>query len=362
MGGRECPLPPGLTMKLLPLLGPLCLAGLLTFAPGCSKKDSGQPTVAYVTNGIASFWDIAEKGAKDAGEKFNVNVEVIMPPRGAPDQQRMVQDLLTRGVQGVAISPIDPDNQQGLLDEIARATHLITHDSDAPKSKRLCYVGMDNYEAGWMCGLLVKKALPEGGKVMIFVGRLGQANARLRRQGLIDVLLDREKDRTRYDDPAAVLEGKRYTILGTRTDDFNHAKAKSLAQDAMTAHPDMVGMVGLFAYNPPILLDAVKNANKLGKIKIIAFDEDAKTLQGIEDGHIEGTIVQDPYHYGYESVRILAGLARNDRSVLPKDDYLNIPARAITAEKGQIAGMTVQDVRAFRAELNKLLGETAKGK
>jgi ribose transport system substrate-binding protein len=340
-------------MKALPLLGPVTLAALAALLPGCQKQNaSGKPTVAFVTNGIASFWDIAAKGAKDAAAdpKINVNVEIIMPPKGAADQKRMVEDLLTTGVEGVAISPIDPDNQKDLLDAIAARTKLITQDSDAPKSKRLCYVGMDNYEAGRLCGKLVKQAIPQGGKVMIFVGRLGQANARLRRQGLIDELLDREPDRSRYDDPDTLLPGKKYTVLGTRTDDFNHGKAKSAAQDAMTANPDLACMVGLFAYNPPILLDAAKNAGKLDKIKIVAFDEDEKTLQGIVDGHIEGTIVQDPYRYGYESVRILAGLARGDQSVLPAGGEMIIPARSITRA----------NINEFWANLKRQLGEATK--
>lgn len=169
------------------------------------KKEAteDQPRVAYVTNGIASFWVIAEKGAKDAGKEFNAAVEVLMPPNGVEDQKRMCQDALAKGIQGIAISPIDPDNQGDLLDEIAEKTNLITQDSDAPKSKRLCYIGMDNYTAGRECGKLIKEAMPDGGSVMIFVGRLGQANARLRRQGVIDELLDRSHDPTRYDEPGA---------------------------------------------------------------------------------------------------------------------------------------------------------------
>ena len=72
-------------------------------------------------------------------------------------------------------------------------------------------------------------------------------------------------------------------------------------------------MVGLFAYNPPLCLEAVKEAGKVGKIKIVAFDEDDTTLQGIVDGEIFGTVVQNPYMYGYDSVRILAALARNEK-------------------------------------------------
>ena len=164
-------------------------------------SSENRPTVAYVTNGIASFWVIAEKGARAAARDFNVNVEVRMPPKGAADQKRMIQDLLTRGIDGIAISPIDPDNQTDLLNEAAQQTHLITQDSDAPDSNRLCYVGMDNYIAGRMCGELVKEVLPEGGNVMIFVGRLAQLNAQQRRAGLIDELLDRERETEAGEEP-----------------------------------------------------------------------------------------------------------------------------------------------------------------
>ena len=290
--------------------------------------DEGKkPAVAYVTNGIASFWVIAEAGAKAGGKDFNANVEVRMPPEGPADQKRMVEELLVLGINGIAISPIDPDNQQSFLNEVAAATNLITHDSDAPGADRICYIGMSNYLAGRQCGQLVKAAMPDGGSLMICVGRLEQENARLRRQGVIDELLDRSHDDTRFDPPAEVIKGDKYTILGTQTDGFDFSKAKAQAEDAITAHPDLGAMVGLFAYNPPIILQALKGADKLGKIKVIGFDEDDDTLQAIIDGHCYGTVVQNPYKYGYESVRILAGLARGDQTVLPDGGFLDVTAR-----------------------------------
>ncbi|MCP4171137.1 MAG: substrate-binding domain-containing protein [Fuerstiella sp.] len=317
---------------------------LLLFAPftGCADSDTqsagsgapaggeANPKVAYVTNGIASFWVIAEKGAMDGGKKFNADVNVQMPANGVEDQKRMCQDLLAQGIDGIAISPIDPDNQGELLAEISQHTKLITQDSDAPDSDRLCYIGVDNYTAGRMCGALVKEAMPEGGSVMIFVGRLGQANARLRRQGVIDELLDRDHDPTRYDEPGAgEIKGDTYSVLDTRTDGFDFGKAKANAQDAIAKYDDLGCMVGLFAYNPPLMLDAVREANKIGKIKIVAFDEEAASLQGIVDGEVYGTVVQNPYKYGYESVRVLAGLARGDESVIPEGGFIDIPARQI---------------------------------
>jgi ribose transport system substrate-binding protein len=334
-------------MKLSTWIAIPCLALL---AAGCQQGNDGKITVAYVTNGIDPFWVIAEKGAKDAAAdpKIDVNVEVRMPPKGVEDQKRMVQELLANNVKGIAISPIDPDNQGDLLEEIASRTKLITHDSDAPKSKRICYIGMDNYDAGRLCGMLVKKAMPAGGSVMIFVGRLGQENAKLRRQGLIDELLDRSHDPKRFDEPGQELKGAKYVILDTRTDGFDRAKAKQLAQDAMTRFPDLGCMVGLFAYNPPICADAIGDAGKLGRIKIVGFDESKETLQGIKDGHVYGTVVQNPYKYGYESVRVLAGLARDDQTVLPKGGILYIPAREITRD----------NVDAFWTGLKKLTGQS----
>ena len=320
---------------------------LAFLALGCGENTEPakqRPQVAYVTNGIDPFWVIASKGAQKAAREFDADVDVQMPAEGVGDQKRIVQNLLTRGIDGIAISPIDPANQTGLLDEAAARTHLITHDSDAPDSKRLCFVGIDNYQAGRLCGQLIAAALPDGGDIMLFVGRLEQLNARQRRQGLIDELMDRPPDPTRHDPNSGPIKGDKYTILDTRTDQFDYAKAKAQVEDAIAKYPELDGVVGLFAYNPPQCLEAVKGAGKTGQIKIIGFDEADDTLQGIEDGHVYGTVVQNPYRYGYDSVRILAGLARGDRSVLPADGFLHIPARRVTAD----------NVGAFWTELKEL--------
>src|SRR5216110_693173 len=144
-----------------------------------------------------------------------------MPPKGIIDQKRMVEGLLARGVDGIAISPIDAKNQVDLLNQAAARCPVITHDSDAPNSRRLCFVGMDNYKAGRAAGKLVKEALPRGGKVMLFVGRLEQLNAQQRRQGVIDELLDRpvlSLTNVLYDPAGKELKGAKFTIISTRTD------------------------------------------------------------------------------------------------------------------------------------------------
>ena len=311
--------------RLLLALGVLCL--LLPLACNRDTKTSTKPKIVYITNGVADFWTIARAGAMAGGKDYEADVEVLMP-KNVEDQQRMVQDSVARGVAGIAISPINAANQIGLIDDAAARTKVITHDSDAPGSKRLCYIGMDNYDAGRLCGKLVKEALPSGGTIVILVGRIEQDNARRRRQGLIDELLDRPRNPDHFDKPGAPIKGDKYEILETLLDQFDRDMAKRNAQDALGKYPKLGAMVGLFEYNPPAILEAL--GERAGKdIQVIAFDEADTTLQAIKEGRCHGTIVQDPYRYGYESVRVLAGLAKGDEAVLPPDGFLDIAARSI---------------------------------
>ncbi len=335
------------------LAGTVAIAGLTGCGPADSGSGSGSSEkiqLAYITNGIDPFWDTAAAGVRDAEKEFDVECEVVMPPDGSTDQKRLLEAILARGVDGIAISPTDADNQVAMINDACRVTNVITHDSDAPDSDRICFIGMENYKAGREAGKLVKEALPEGGEIMLFVGRLEQLNSQQRRQGIIDELLDRPAqslDNLEQDPVGKPIEGDKYTILDTRTDNFAYERAKSNAEDAISAYPNLKGMVGLFAYNAPACLEAVKGAGKVGEIQIVSFDEQDNTLQGIIDGSIHGTVSQQPYEYGYHSVRILAGLARDDKSVLPESGFLEIPI--VTVKK--------DNVESFWKELKELQGK-----
>jgi len=313
---------------------------------GCGEKKAERSKFAVVTTGVASFWDICKIGAEKAGEDLDVDVEVLMP-NGGVEQKSKMEDLLSRGVDGIAAAVIDPVNQSEFFDEVAERVEFITMDTDAPNSKRKVYIGVDNYDAGRMCGQLVKEALPEGGQVVLFIGRLEQDNSKRRRQGVIDELLDRSPDPSRHDAPGAPVKGAKYTVLATLTDQFDRAKGKANAEDMLTKYPKVGCMVGLFAYNPPLILEALSQAKRLKTVKVVAFDEDPVTLQAIVDGAVHGTVVQNPYEYGYQSVKVLKALSEGDDSMIPADKFINIPARQIRKD-------TVSE---FWADLNKKLGK-----
>jgi ribose transport system substrate-binding protein len=188
---------------------------------------------------------------------------------------------------------------------------------------------MDNYLAGRMLGQLIKEALPQGGKLAIFVGRVEQDNARKRRQGTIDEVLGRSMDSSRYDPPGTELSDGKYTFVVTLTDQFDRVKAKANCEDAILRYPDLSGIVGLFAYNAPLCLEALKQTQKVGAIKVFSFDEADETLQGIKDGSIAGTVVQNPYEYGFQSVKLLKEIIQGNKAAIPTSKFIDIPARKI---------------------------------
>jgi len=355
-------------MKPLRYLAVLLAAFAFALVPACSG--SGKTKVAFVSNNPEEFWSIAEAGAMKAGtEEPDIEVIFKKPAQGdAAVQKEVIDNLLSQNVKAISVSVIDPKNQRLYLDEIGGKVKLLTVDNDAPDTKRQCYIGTDNYEAGRAAGELVKQAMPLGGEVAIFVGQLESLNAQQRRQGVLDELAGERN---------AKGEGGnygKYHLFKTYTDQpEGPAKAKENAIQAIADldNKENVCFVGLWAYNPPQMLSAVQDKKKLGKIKLVGFDEAEATLEGVREGHIFGTIVQKPYEFGYQSVKIMAALARGDESKLPKDKVLHIPHLAIT--KGGEAIQTTelkdgdktysakktdgQDVESFRKKLHEMLGK-----
>ena len=287
--------------------------------------------LAFVTNNASDFWTIARAGCnKAAGELPNVELDFKIPSDGtAATQKRIVDDLLAKGVDGIAISPVDPKNQTLMLNEVAKQGLLVTHDSDAPESNRACYIGTDNVAAGKQAGDLIKQALPNGGKIMVFVGTLDAQNAHDRFTGIKEA-----------------LTGSNVEIIDTRTDDTDRVRAKANVLDTIVKYPDVACLVGLWSYNGPAIVNAVKEANKVGAIKVVCFDEEDETLQGIRDGVISSTVVQQPYEFGYQAIKLMEKVVGGDKSGIPADKKIIVPTLAIDKDK----------VEEFSAKLKRLRG------
>jgi len=317
-------------MKKFPSLLPVL--GLALALAGCGKNESAPAAgaaansakplkLAFVSNNAANFWTIARAGCNAATTKLpNISVDFRIPSNAsAADQQQILNDLVAAGVDGVAVSVDDPSNQTAFLDRIAQQTLLITTDSDAPQSKRVCYIGTDNVAAGRQAGELIKKAIPQGGKIVAFVGNVDAQNAKERLAGIKEA-----------------LQGSNVQVADVRTDDADPVRAQSNAADALVKDPSIACLVGLWDYDGPAILRAVKGGNLGGKVKIVCFDDLPDTLAGVAAGDIYGTVIQQPYEFGEQSITRMAQYLRGDKGSLAGD---KIYISTLEVTKDNVAGV-----------------------
>jgi ribose transport system substrate-binding protein len=312
-------------------LSVLCALSVSCSAP--PKPPKTVKTVDFIPNNFSNFWKVARKGCEKAdGELADVNVKFKTVYGGTKEEQnRFIREALdTDDADAIALSPVDPVSQKQVINDTAKKTIVITQDSDAPDSNRVLYIGADNRLAGRQAGELIKKALPQGGKIMVFVGRREAQNAQERFDGLKEA-----------------LQGSKIEILDLMTDDLDTSRARQNAYDALKKYPDLAGMIGLWSYNGPAILSALRAEDMVGKIKIVCFDDERETLEGIMTGGIYGTVAQQPFEYGYQAVQVAAKLIKGDKSVIPPDKRILIPTTIITRE----------NVAEYKEKLNKLIGK-----
>ncbi|MFO0967184.1 MAG: substrate-binding domain-containing protein [Gemmataceae bacterium] len=276
------------------------------------KKDGDKARYAFLSNNIHGFWTYAQRGAEKAGKELGVEVDFERPdPDTLTRQQQIIEDLLLRGINGFAVSPNDPSNMVAFLKTNPKIAKIpvIAADNDLPDpTARKCYIGTHNYRAGRAAGELVKKALPKGGRIAIFVGHMVATNAKERRQGVLDVLAGIERTEMGEMTPADAKDEAfgPYVLVETRTDGGKETACQEKAEDLLRSGVKIDCLVGLWEYNPPALLRAVDTVVKSGaKPAIVAFDENFQTMEAIQADRIIGSVAQDPFKFGYLSIKAL---------------------------------------------------------
>jgi len=313
------------------LLAGVSVAVMMAIGIGASQA-ADKKALAFVVNGASDFWKIAEAGVKKAqGELPNYSLSLKYPEQAAAAvQQRVLDDLVAAGTAGIMVSAVDPKNQTPHLDKIAAQALLFTTDSDAPQSKRVGYIGSSNTELGKDAGKMMLKALPEGGKCVGFVGLLGADNARERIEGVKET-----------------IKGSKIQLVDVRGDEIDQTRAKRNVEDVLAATPDVACLVGFYSYNTPRIYEVLKEAGKLGKIKIIGFDEDPITLGGVKEGSISGTVVQQPFEWGYQGMKLMAKYLEGDKSGVPAGGIIIVPGKVIDKS----------NVDDFMASMKQMLGK-----
>lgn len=287
-------------------------AGLMVSGIALAQE---KPKLAFVVNGPSDFWKISEAGVRKAQRELpDFQLMFRYPERAdAAIQQRLLDDLAAAGVAAVAVSALSPKTQIDGLNRIGSQIPLFTFDSDAPDSKRVAYIGSSNTDLGKNAGELAVKSMPNGGKCVGFVGNTGSDNARERIEGF-----------------KQVAGPHKIELVDVRTDNHDQTRARANVDDILVARPDVTCMVGFYAYNPPRIYESLRDNGKLGKITVIAFDEDPITLGAVKDGSFAGTVVQQPYEWGYQGMKLLASYVKGDKSKIPDNRLIIVPGIVVT--------------------------------
>lgn len=268
----------------------LTASALPLFNCGGSAHD---PTEAYflvTTNTKIPYWQAASAGLSQAAGEMKVQYEMLGPDTYDPqaEVQEFRKVLTQRKPSGILVSAGDPALMKPEIDAaIAQGVPVITMDSDAPASKRLMFIGTDNYNAGRMGAAILIKELQGKGNVVVY-SIPEQANLQDRWRGYEDSL--------RSHPGIKVLET--VDMKGDPRVAFDHTK------DLLDKKSPVDAFVCLEALSCSEVAEVLNREQVKGKA-LVAMDTDQRTLEWIQKGVIAGTIAQKPYTMAYFGTQVL---------------------------------------------------------
>lgn len=266
---------------------------------GACEKPYHQPEEKYIlvtANVDLPYWQEAQAGLTDIGKTTGVKVEMVGPATFSPSEELTAfQQAVAQHPSGIMVSVTDPKLfNEPINGALLQGLPVITIDSDAPESHRILFIGTDNFRAGEESGRHMATLLGGQGRIVI-IGLSGQLNTEERLRGVTEALKkypgvkvaenidDKGDPRNAYDGISTLLQKKE----------------------------KFEGIIALEATGGAGAADALHRMDLTGKIKILAFDKDPQTLEGIERGWITATVVQKPYVMAFYGVRFLDDLHHN---------------------------------------------------
>ena len=266
----------------------------LLFLAGCGGSQHSADEKYYLVSAATKmeYWQEAAAGVGQAAKQLGVMAETDGPDNyDIKGEREQLHALLAKKPSGIAVSAGDPDSVKDDIDAaIAQGIPVVTMDSDSPASKRLFFVGTDNYKAGLMGARLVANRLEGKGNIVIFTFP-EQANLKQRLQGYRDVLAEHpgihiSEIVDAKGDPGVVFD---------RT------------MQAVEKKEPIDGFVCLVSIAAPEVAEVLTRKNVTGKL-VMGMDADERTIDAIKSGIITATLVQKPFTMAYLSIKLLDDL------------------------------------------------------
>jgi ribose transport system substrate-binding protein len=259
--------------------------------PAAETKPGGL-TIAVVPKGIAqSFWLSVKQGAEDAGREAGVTIEWNGPAEetDVDGQIRIIQNYITKRVSAIVMAACDA---KGLVPYVKQAQEagipVITIDSGLAEDVSTAFLATDNRKGGEVAADALSEVLGGKGKVGIIPFVKGAGSSDDRENGFKAGLAKH---------PGLDLGGR--ILYSNAKVDEALDKAKSM----MTSTPDLAGIFAANQSGSEGTIEAVKQAGKAGKVKLVCYDASDKEIAALKEGVVSALIVQNPYRMGFDGVK-----------------------------------------------------------
>ncbi|BBH25025.1 hypothetical protein Back11_63880 [Paenibacillus baekrokdamisoli] len=243
------------------------------------------------------FWGMVEKGAKEAALQLGMQIDFRGPIRINPSEQtKLLEQSIAAKADAIVVQGIK-DKQYDLL--ISKAINdgipVITVDADEPASRRLAYVGTDNREAGKRMGELVIKDAGGRGHIGVIIGSELADNQQQRLEGFRSII--------------ASTPG--FEIVAVRSSNISRIQAAKQTEAMLNQYASIQTMVGFSSLDAVGIVEGMKAAKRAG-LRVFGFDDLEETKQGIAQGVILASIVQQPEEIGFKAVHLLGDYFKGD--------------------------------------------------
>lgn len=272
----------------------------LALLAGCDQGGEKQTTIAIVGKAAGGeYWVTVKQGAQAKADELKVKMLYLGTPTeiDIAGQIDLVEGLIQRKVDGIAISPTD---SKALSPTVKKAVDagikVVTIDSDTTAKDRLCYIGTNNVAAGEVAGQeMLKLVGDKKAKIATITGVMGAQNLEERITGFKKAV------------------GDKVTLLNVQPDNGNKDKAMAIAENMITANPDVAGFFATTAIGGPSIAQALQASSKSGTIKVISFDTTPTLLKHLRAGTVQVLIAQQPGKMGELAVESLLKAIKGEK-------------------------------------------------
>lgn len=274
---------------------------------------SGVKRIIIVTNGPDPFWDTCEVGAKTAEKDLGLaakGFQVDFQRGNFKDEgqiEMLKQYVIDNDVAAVGISVINPESpnlaaEMKTLQE--RGVKVITIDSDISQANyrdaRFAYLGTDNRIGGKELGRAARAISPEGAKFAFFVGFLDVDNAVGRMNGFVE----------------GIGKDPKFVELTRLSDSTDKPKSRTNVESVLDQFSDCNMLIGIWAYNAPIIASVVKDRKVKDRVKVVCFDAAEAAIEEMANGNVDAMVVQNPFQMGYDGVKLMHALVADDQATV----------------------------------------------